>query len=268
MDRLGRVAGTALFLCAFTSACAGTAELPSPRSIIVYSGERVQADPQRMAEVEDWLMPQLERIDLDPEFLIRLEEFDQPTYPWANLELEGDTASLGLLPSAPDAETPYLIYGFLRLMDQWDTLATVLPEAQGTSGYDTERAIVHRVAEVWLLGRSVFDTQPYGPLDELVYAQDYGFLDEFIFATQGERFADEAEAYYSASPGREAEFRDWFRRTFEADGPRFMLEAEDEEESNGDGGDQAGIQRERVGHADAFAPPPPSVAREAQHPGA
>lgn len=238
MHPLGRLMVASFLLTAAVTACSGQPALPDPRSIIVYSGERVQADPQHMAEIEAWLMPQLERIDLDPDFLIRLQQFDQPTYPWQTLELAGDTASLGLFSQAPDAETPYLIYGYLRLMNQWDSLSTVLPEAEGTSGYDAERAIVNRVADVWLLGRSVFDTQPFGPLDELVYAREFGFLDEFIFATHGERFQDTAEAYRSENPESRSSFVEWFRETFEADGPRFVLEADAEDENDDTDNDQ------------------------------
>ncbi len=218
-------------LLATVAACSGRTPLPQPRSIIVYSGARIQPQPQRMAEIEAWLNPELERINLDPDFLIRLTPVAESTYPWETLEITADTAALSLAAAAPDAETPYLVYGYLRLMEDWGTLTEMLPEAEAQSEFGVERAIVQRVAEVWLLGRSVFDTQPFGPLDELVYANDAGYLDHFILATQAERFFEEAEEYHATDPGGEAEFREWFRRTFDADGPQFILPPETEEET-------------------------------------
>ncbi len=220
------------------AACAGQVPRPEPRPIVVYSGERILADGDRMAEIEAWLTPELERINLDPEFLIRLAAEREVGYPWDTIEILGDTVDLSLVGTGADAESPYLIYGYLRLLDQWGTLVEVLPEAQGESGYGVEKAILTRVAEVWLLGRSVFDTAPFGPLDELVYAAEFDYLDEFIFATQGDCFSDAAGAYAARRPGRDAEFRSWFRRTFDADGPRFILSREEEEVPDARGGDR------------------------------
>lgn len=218
-------------------ACAGQIPLPEPRSIVVYSGERIMPDRNRMAEIEQWLTPELERINLDPDFLIRLSPVLQSGYPWDSLEITGDTADLRLAATAPDGETPFLVYGYLRLMDEWDTLEEVLPEAIGLSGYEVEKAIVQRVAEVWLLGRSVFDTQPFAPLDELIYATQAGHLDDFILATQGERFAETADAYRVENPGSEAAFRSWFERTFGVDGPQFIRPPGSEEPAEDTAGD-------------------------------
>lgn len=216
------VSGAMLFTALMLGGCATQAALPEPRPIVVYSGQRIQADADSMAMVSDWLTPTLEQIDLDPTFLIRLDPKPEIGYPWTTLAIVADTASLDLASSAPDAQSPYLIYGFLELMETRGTLGEVLPEAADQSDYGTERAILDRIAEVWLLGRSVYDTHPFGPLDELVYSDQSGFLDEFIFATQGERFADAATEYRTANPGRQAEFESWFRETFEADGPRYL----------------------------------------------
>jgi hypothetical protein len=203
-------------------ACSGQLPMPEPSSIVIYSGERIQPDRERMAEVELWLTPTLDRINVDPSFLIRLTPASEITYPWDTLEIVADTANLELAGRAADGETPYLVYGFLRLMDDWGELEEALPEAAGESGYGIERAIVQRVADIWLLGRSVYDTQPFGPLDELVYSQAAGYLDDFLFATQGDRFAQEAEEYRDTFPGREQEFRAWFERTFGVSGPQFL----------------------------------------------
>ena len=211
--------------------------MPEPRSIVVYSGERIVPDRNRMEEIEQWLTPELERINLDPDFLIRLSPVVESGYPWDSLEIRGDTADLRLSATAPDGETPFLVYGYLRLMDDWDSLGEVLPEAIGLSRYEVERAIVQRVAEVWLLGRSVFDTQPFGPLDELIYATQAGYLDEFIFGTQGERFADTADVYRAQNPGSGGEFRSWFEHTFGIGGPQFIRPPESEEQAEDTIGD-------------------------------
>ena len=211
--------------------------MPEPRSIVVYSGERIQADRERMAEIEQWLNPELDRINLDPAFLIRVTTVGENIYPWDGLEITADTADIRLAGLGADAETPYLVYGYLHLMDSLGTLVEVFPEAEGQAGYGLERTILERIAEVWILGRSVFDTQPYGPLDELLYSYEFGYLDEYIFATQGDRFGDAAADYRAEFPSGEEAFRSWFLGTFEADGPRYVRVAEDDEEQNGPAGD-------------------------------
>jgi hypothetical protein len=212
----------AIVLAVLAASC-GPAQLPTPdpRPILVYSGERIAADAERMGEIETWLVPELERIDLDPDFLIRIEEQRQAWYPWDTLEIIADTAEVSLASAAPDAQSPYLIYGYLKLMESWGELPEILPEAAGQDAYGVERAIVSRVSDVWLLGRSVYDTHPFGPLDELVFSKEAGYLEDFILATQSDRFAEEEAAYRAANPGREAEYSAWFRATFAADGPQF-----------------------------------------------
>jgi len=227
-----------LLLILSVAACSNRLQTPEPRSIIVYSGERIQANGARMGQIEQWLTPELDRINLDPAFLIRIAAVQEGGYPWDTLEIVADTVDLTLLAAAADVEAAYLVYGYLRLMDEWGTLEEVLPEAEGQSGYGAERAILKRVAEVWLLGRSVFDTQPFGPLDELVYSNESGYLDEFIFATQGDRFSDAAVAYRAANPGREGEFRSWFRRTFQSEGPQYIRRSEEDPASDGPDGNQ------------------------------
>ena len=210
-----------LALTLVLAACASQVPAIMPRSIVVYSGERIQPESARMEEVEAWLTPELDRINLDPAFLIRLSAVREEVYPWDGLEIVADTADLVLTDTAADAEAPFLVYGYLRLMDSRGLLVEAYPGTEGLTGYALERAILERVAEVWLLGRSVFDTQPYGPLDELVYAREFGFLDDFIFATQPDRFPGEEDAHRTENPGREEEFRRWFQNTFGSDGPRF-----------------------------------------------
>jgi hypothetical protein len=221
--------GLALVLVAFAASC-GPAQLPTPepRPILVYSGERIAPDAERMGEIESWLVPELERIDLDPDFLIRIEEESASSYPWDTVEIIADTAEVSLSSAAPDAQSPYLIYGYLKLMESWEELPEILPEAAEQNAYGVERAIVSRISDVWLLGRSVYDTRPFGPLDELVFSKESGYLEDFIFATQGERFAEEAAAYRAANPNRAAEYADWFSRIFMVEGPQFIRRPGDE----------------------------------------
>lgn len=225
-----RLPGTALvagLLGVMTlAACAGTPPLPQTRSVITLTGERVQADPEAMVEVDGWLRPQLEDIERKGD-RIRLLQEERAVYPWQTLEITADTARLSVQRGQGDAETPFLLYAHFRLMAEEGALERWLPEAvpeEGpvAEGVDLERLILRRIADVWLLGRSVFDTTPYGPLDELLYANEAGFLEEFMLTSQPERFEAEAAAHFAANPERGEAFRSWFLRTFEREGPGFL----------------------------------------------
>jgi hypothetical protein len=175
-----------------------------------------------MSEVDQWVLKELEEIEYDPPFLIRLAFEDVARYPWDTLDLVGDTADVRLQAGATDAETPYQIYAHLRLVQDRGELAEWAPEADGLVGFEAEQAILRRVSDTWLLGRTVYDTQPYGPLDELLWAHEAGYLDDFMIATQGRRFPEEMAAY-AATGGVQADtFRQWFERTFEREGPGFV----------------------------------------------
>jgi len=227
----GRAASVALLLLPFTLSCAGELPPPQTRPIIVYTGERIQADPDRMVEIERWMRPQLDDIEFNPGFLIRVVQEDVARYPWSTLDLAGDTADIRIAAAAPDAETPLLIYAHLRLMQEKGELENWISDWEGGDAFETERRILIQVSDVWLLGRSVFDTHPYGPLDELLWAREFGYLDDYILATQSERFPEVAEERRSRNPEREGEFRAWMERTFERDEPGFMNRAR--EEANG-----------------------------------
>jgi hypothetical protein len=224
-----------LVLGLLLSACGGQAPIPTTRPIVLYSGERLRADPERMAEVDEWVLEQLEEIEFDPSFLIRLAFEDVPRYPWDTLDLIGDTADIRLEAGASDAETPYQIYAHLRLVQERGELAAWVPEAEGLTGFEAERAILRRISDVWLLGRTVYDTQPYGPLDELLWAHESGYLEDFMVATQGERFPEAVAAYQSRNSGREATFQDWFVRTFERERPGYLRESEEEDSAPNSG---------------------------------
>jgi hypothetical protein len=207
------------------AACAAQAPLPQPRSVIVYSGERLQTDGERMREVEQWLQPQLEVIETDPSLVIRWENLDRPAYPWDTLEIEGDTVTIGIERAAVDARTPHMIYAHLRMVAERGELHDWLPdldEGEEVPAFELEERILQRVSDVWLLGRAVFDTHAYGPLDELLYANERGRLRDFILATQGDRFAEARDRHAEENPGWEAELQAFFRRTFERDGPGYL----------------------------------------------
>jgi len=202
--------------------CAGTPAPPQTRTVVNFTGQRIQADPEAMVEVDKWLRPQLDDIERNPGFLIRLLQEDRTLYPWETLEITGDTAQLSVQRGTSDAETPFLLYAHFRLMSGRPEMERWLPEGVGLEGVPLEVAILERIAQVWLLGRSVFDTSPYGPLDEILYAREGGFLQELVLATQTERFAQERDAYFAEQPEREEAFRSWFLRTFEREGPGFL----------------------------------------------
>lgn len=209
-------------------ASCGTAAFPTPRSVIVFSGARIQADTERMREVDERLREQLEHIDRSRGFAIRVNRSDSRGYPWDRMEIEGDTARIFVYHLAPDTETPAKVYAHFHLMARRGALERWLPEASEAEGFELERAVLKRIADVWLLGRSVFDVQAHEPLDELLYASEHGFLDEFIFATQGDRFEAERTAHYEAAPERREEFREWFLDTFDREGPGYVRPAEEE----------------------------------------
>lgn len=213
------------------AACGGTATLPELRTVIVFSGERISPDPERLEEVEQRLRPQLEDIDQNPSFLIRVNREGSAAYPWDTLEMDGDTVSITVARAATDAETPYLVYAHLHIMAERDELGEWLPEAEeeGLVGLELEEAILRRVSDIWLLGRSAFDTQAFGPLDELLYARERGLLRSFVLATQGDRFAEDRERHAEENPEWEEELSDFLARTFERDAPGFLPGAEEEE---------------------------------------
>jgi hypothetical protein len=228
-----------LFLVVFAplvlAACGGASTLPPPRSIILFTGVRVQADPDRMEVVDRWIEPQLDEIRRGRDFLIRTLRVERPEYPWQSMEVGRDTARIFVQQAAPDTETPFAVYAHFHMMALRGDLERLLPEASDAEGFELERAIVKRIADLWLYGRAVYAVPPYGPLDELLYASEYGFLDEFILAAQpDDRFGDLRAARLEEEPARWEEFERWFHDTFERDGPGFVYsESEPVEEEEG-----------------------------------
>lgn len=203
------------------AACAGgAAPIPEPRPLVVYTGVRLTTDRERMQEVHEWVTRAVETIREDPSFFLDQGTVPEPAYPWQTLELRSDdTVRIAFEQSAPDAQTSYWIYAFLHQMNRMDRLDEWLPEAEGLAGFELERAIVERTADSWLLGRSTFDTHPYKPLDELIFAQDAGMLDAFILATRPEEFPEARERFLAENPEGFEAFGAWYRETFGGDPP-------------------------------------------------
>jgi hypothetical protein len=214
--------GVAVLLLVLGSSggCSSEMELPTPRTVIIFSGLRLNADAEEMEEVDRWLRAHLEDIERNPSFLIELHRRDSEARPWETLHLEGDTARIAMETTATDAETPFLLYAHFRLMAERNELEEWLPEAADAQGLELERAILNRIADAWWLGRSIYDTHAYGPLDELLYSREFGYLDAYLLTAQADRFSEERSEWLEAHPEGEEEFLDWFRATFERDPPR------------------------------------------------
>lgn len=202
------------------TACGSSGEgLPTPRPLIIHSGTRLTADPERMERVDQWIRDEITAIQEDPSFLVSRVEVEHESYPWEGLEITGDTVRFRIEGSANDALTSFEIYAHLRLMEAMGRLSEWIPGAPGLDGYARERAIVDRTADSWLYGRAIFDAQPYRPLDELIYARDAGWLDAFILTSQADRFTEERRAWLQDNPGAQEEYREWFQETFSRNPP-------------------------------------------------
>lgn len=208
------------FLALVAGACAaGTPSIPSPRPIVVHSGARIHADGERMRELNEWVLDAQTTIEEDPSFLLIRESTVQEQMPWEGMELGNDSVTVEIPLGGQDATLVYDIYGFLHLMTQMGRQDEWLPEAPEAEGYELERAIMARVADTWILGRSVFDTQPFGPLDELIYAKDAGFLDAYIFTARPDEFGSARTDWARQNPNRIDEYREWFLETFNREPP-------------------------------------------------
>jgi hypothetical protein len=211
---------TALIASALAAgACAAASGLPTPRTLVVRSGVRITADEGRMNEIDVWVREQLDNIEFDPSFLVYSPPTSEQTYPWDGLEVGPDTVVVLVYAGAPETRNFLQIYGHFHLMKRMGRLDEFLPEAVDAEGYELERAILARVADAWLYGRAVFDTPPYGPLDELLFAHENGYLDAFILTARPEEFEEPRDTWLRENPGREEEYVRWFVETFETQPP-------------------------------------------------
>jgi hypothetical protein len=196
------------------AACGGEAQLPTPRPLVNFQGVRLSADPQKMQEVDRWFRPQMDNIERDPSFMIITVPRDTTTYPWETLVLDGDTARIAFQRRVPEAEAIYLLYAHFHLMASRDELEEWLPEASEADGYELESAVLERIADAWLYGRSIFDAAAYAPLDEILYAREYGYLDAMVFTARKDDFPAEREAWLERNPDESEEYFAWFQETF------------------------------------------------------
>ena len=213
-----------LFVLPVLACASGEVELPNPRRLVIYSGARLSPEKERMEEVDAWVREQMDSITLDPSFMIITEAQEGPVYPWEQLRLnpQGDTArvSFQIGPGGGALRRgPYLFYAHLHLMAAQNRLDRWLPEAVGAEDYELEKAILRRVADAWLYQRAIFDARPYGILDEITYANENGYLDEFILTARPGSFVEARRDWLAENPGGNADYVEWFRRTFERDPP-------------------------------------------------
>lgn len=210
-----------LAVLALSGCATGPVELPEPRPLVIHSGQRlVVDDEERLREIYETLTLQAQNIEADPSFMIEAVPDARDVYPWETLEIEGDTARVHFNRTVPDIRTAYDVYAHLHLMHRAGRLDEWLPEAVGLEGWELERAIVDRVADVWLLGRVMFDLAPYGLLDRLIYAQEAGQLDALLLTLRADEFAEARSAWLEANPDADEEFRSWYRQTFREEPPR------------------------------------------------
>lgn len=193
--------------------------IPPPRPVVIYSGARLSVERERMMEVNRWVMNEDLNIREDPSFLVYSDASRDEPYPWEGLRIDADSVWVPIPTRYPDVSLVHQIYGHLHLMVAMGRQEEWLPEAPDAVGYDLERAILNRCADAWILGRTVFGTSPYEPLDELAYATEAGFLDAFIFTARPEEFAATRTEWARANPGEMARYRDWFLDTFSREPP-------------------------------------------------
>lgn len=208
----------ALIVLALT-ACATQSSAPTPRTIVIYSGARLTAAPERMALVDEWVRAEMTNIQEDPTFMIMTIYQVDIVYPWEELELVADTAKVSVQGRASDARTPYMIYAHLHLMKEMGRLDEWLPGAQELEGFELERAILSRVSDVWLYGRTTFDAAPHLPLEELIYATESGYLDALILTARPDEFPEALAAWKEERPDEQAAYIAWFQDTFQDQPP-------------------------------------------------
>lgn len=203
------------------AACGGPAPLPTPRPLVIHSGARLNADPERMEEVDAFVRRTMDSIERDPSFLIRIVVQDSTALMWEGLRINeaADTASIQVQRGQVDAHTPYQIYAHLHLMARRGRIGDWIPNASTLEGYELERAILARIADVWLYGRAIYDAAPYLPLDQLLWASEAGFLDAYILTARSEEFAEAHRDWLARDEGAVDRYREWFRETFSANPP-------------------------------------------------
>lgn len=213
------VLALALISMASAACSGGQQELPAPRPIVIRSGARLFAEPERLKTIDAWFRPQQNNIQADPSFMIEWVERDTPSYPWESLLLVADTAKIGVQLGYVEAAEVYGIYAHYRLMKEMGRIGEFLPGGEGLEGFSLERAILDRVADAWLLGRAVYMAEAFDPLEELVYANENGYLDALILTARGDEFKEERLAWLKEDPEALERYRQWFVDIFSREPP-------------------------------------------------
>jgi len=221
--RAGPILVLALGSLALSSCSSGPPELPSPRPIVIRSGERLFAEAERMQTIDAWFRPQIDNIVNDPSFMIEWVTRDTPAFPWETLVLVTnpvqDTAKFGILPGFDEAARAFEIYAHYHLMREVGRLEDFLPGGGSLDEFSLERAILARVSDAWFLARSVYQAVAYDPLEELLYANENGYLDAMILTARGDEFNEERGAWLKEDPEALERYRGWFVDTFSREPP-------------------------------------------------
>ena len=213
--------GVVLLLIVPVACGGGPRNVPTPRPIITHSGARLRVDQERANEINAWVTAEQQNIEQDPSFWVVSEPVEGEPYPWEGLRIneEADSVWVSAPRGAQDPQLVFQIYAHQHLMAKLGRQEEWLPEAPDATGFELERAILSRVADAWLLGRAVYNTVPYAPLDELAYAKEEGFLDAFIFTARPDEFASARTEWARSNPDRMEAYRDWFLETFNREPP-------------------------------------------------
>ncbi|MDE2793446.1 MAG: hypothetical protein OXL34_01400 [Gemmatimonadota bacterium] len=215
--RCGLLATIVIIAAACVSA---EAVLREPRRLVIHSGERLAPARERMEEIDDRVREQHDSIREDLSFMINHGAQEGPAYPWETLEINetGDTAYIHYQDRTGLAG-PYLLYAHLHLMVAQDRLGRWLPEADGATTYEIEKAILSVMSDAWMLLRSVYDARPYDLLEELMYSRENDYLDAYILTARPDAFVEARRTWMAENPEQRDAFIAWFRKAFERDPP-------------------------------------------------
>lgn len=221
LGQMGKRLAGLLALILVAACSAGAPQVPEPRGLVIYSGERIRPEKARMEVVHREVTEQVDSIQADPSFLITTIPEEGPLHPWEALTVnaQGDSAEIRVQASVFEARGSYLIYAHLHLMAAQGRLDRWLPEAAGADDYELERAILDQVADTWLYQRTLFDARPYGILDELLFARERGYLDAYILTAQTNNFVDARRKWMAEHPQEAEEYRTWFLEAFRREPP-------------------------------------------------
>lgn len=223
-NRTGRLGIGSMLLLALLSvglsACAkGERELPAPRPIVIRSGVRLFAEPERMKAIDSWVRPQVDNIDEDPSFMIESVMRDTPSYPWESLVFAPDTARIGVERGYPYGTQIFNLYAHYHLMKKMGRIGEFLPGGDYLEGYALERAIVERISDAWFLARAVYQSEAFEPLEEILFTNEAGYLDAMLLTARQDEFKEEYQAWLEEDPEALGRYRQWFMETFNKEPP-------------------------------------------------